>query len=424
MLMARNLLLKHTPSKRKQLEYDLAHVSQEMYKKNAELAATNDTLSLLRTIDTLVLQSHDSLQALCGQLTRAMVDKTIYNWVAIFGTTRHHERLDLLGSSGADMLPLDPNNNTSAASYLSASDHWMVHGERSHGLHLAHSSDKVVADYLHAEPSFIANLRDQQHINILQFIKLKARQNLVGVMVVGFPTNVHMLDADNKELLERLSEAVGVAVDNRLLYEENQLVLKQLQKTNQKLRDLDEAKDEFISMASHQLRTPLTSMKGYVSMVLEGDVGKISEEQKKLLSQAFISSQRMVYLIADLLNVSRLKTGKFVIQRQPAQLADVIESEISQLVETAKGRKLELSFQKPENFPIVNLDETKIRQVIMNFVDNAIYYTPAGGHIQVNLVDKGESIEFTVVDDGIGVPKEEQKNMFTKFYRAANRSEE
>jgi len=420
MLMARNLLLKHTPSKRKQLEYDLAHVSQEMYKKNAELAATNDTLSLLRTIDTLVLQSHDSLQALCGQLTRAMVDKTIYNWVAIFGTTRHHERLDLLGSSGADMLPLDPNNNTSAASYLSASDHWMVHGERSHGLHLAHSSDKVVADYLHAEPSFIANLRDQRHINILQFIKLQARQNLVGVMVVGFPTNVHMLDADNKELLERLSEAVGVAVDNRLLYEENQLVLKQLQKTNQKLRDLDEAKDEFISMASHQLRTPLTSMKGYVSMVLEGDSGKVTKMQKYLLDQAFTSAQRMVYLIADLLNVSRLRTGKFVIESKPTNLADVIEGEISQLTATAAGKNLKLTYDKPKTFPSLMLDETKIRQVIMNFADNAVYYTPAGGNIVVKLSETKDMVEFSVSDDGIGVPKEAQPHLFGKFYRAGN----
>ena len=82
-----------------------------------------------------------------------------------------------------------------------------------------------------------------------------------------------------------------------------------LQKTNKKLRELDETKDEFISMASHQLRTPLTSVKGYMSMVLEGDAGKLTKQQQTLLDQAFVSSQRMVYLIADLLNVSRLKPG-------------------------------------------------------------------------------------------------------------------
>jgi signal transduction histidine kinase len=195
---------------------------------------------------------------------------------------------------------------------------------------------------------------------------------------------------------------------------------RQLRKTNDKLRALDETKDEFISMASHQLRTPLTSMKGYVSMVLEGDGGKISSTQKDLLNQAFSSSQRMVYLIADLLNVSRLRTGKFVIESKPTNLADVIEGEISQLTETAKAKGLELTYDKPKQFPILMLDETKIRQVIMNFADNSIYYTHSGGHIKVRLVNNPDSIEFTVSDDGIGVPKAEQHHLFGKFYRAGN----
>jgi signal transduction histidine kinase len=158
-------------------------------------------------------------------------------------------------------------------------------------------------------------------------------------------------------------------------------------------------------------------------MVLEGDAGKVNANQKKLLDQAFISSQRMVYLIADLLNVSRPRTGKFVIEPKPTQLADVIETEISQLTETAKGRGLELTYNKPKDFPTLMLDETKIRQVIMNFADNAIYYTQTGpnrGHIHIALEDKGSSIEFTVTDDGIGVPKEAQHHLFTKFYRAGN----
>jgi len=195
---------------------------------------------------------------------------------------------------------------------------------------------------------------------------------------------------------------------------------KRLQRTNEKLKTLDETKDEFISMASHQLRTPLTSVKGYLSMVLEGDAGETTEMQHKLLDQAFTSSQRMVYLIADLLNVSRLHTGKFVIEPVATNLADVIEGEVRQLQNTAKSRGLELTYTKPEQFPKLMLDETKIRQVIMNFMDNAIYYTPSDGHIQVVLKETEKAIEYTVTDDGIGVPKNERHHLFTKFYRAGN----
>jgi signal transduction histidine kinase len=197
-------------------------------------------------------------------------------------------------------------------------------------------------------------------------------------------------------------------------------VLKELRDSNKKLKELDETKDDFISMASHQLRTPLTSVKGYISMIMEGDAGKINHTQKEMLGQAFFSSQRMVYLIADLLNVSRLKTGKFIIEATPVDLATIVEEELGQLEETAASRSLELTYDKPKGFPLLMLDEVKIRQVIMNFVDNAIYYTPSGGKIEVELLDKKSTIELQVKDNGIGVPKVEQPHLFTKFYRAGN----
>jgi signal transduction histidine kinase len=155
-------------------------------------------------------------------------------------------------------------------------------------------------------------------------------------------------------------------------------------------------------------------------MVLEEDAGKLTKLQRDMLGQAFFSSQRMVYLIADLLNVSRLKTGKFIIEAAQVNLAEVVEQELSQLEETAASRNLKLIYDKPKDFPDLMLDETKTRQVIMNFADNAIYYTPAGGEIHVRLINNESTVEFRVEDNGIGVPKSEQPHLFTKFYRAGN----
>jgi len=122
----------------------------------------------------------------------------------------------------------------------------------------------------------------------------------------------------------------------------------------------------------------------------------------------------MTYLISDLLNVSRLRMVS-LLSRPRLHLANVIQEELDQLVETAKGRNLELAYHKPANFPSLMLDETKLRQVVMNFVDNAVYYTPSGGHITVSLVEKPETIEFLVADDGIGVPKGEQHHCLVSF---------
>lgn len=270
--------------------------------------------------------------------------------------------------------------------------------------------------------------------NIVVVARLAANHSSeagAGCILLGPKKSGNSYSSQDLRLIGIIANELVIAVQNSLRFEEIEnfnLTLqakiaeatRKLRSTNEKLRALDETKDDFVSMASHQLRTPLTSIKGYTSMVLEGDAGKINATQRKLLEQSFTSSQRMVYLIADLLNVSRLKTGKFIIEQVPVNLAEVVQQEIGQLTEAAAGRSLTLTYEQPETFPDLLLDETKTRQVIMNFVDNAIYYTPAGGHITVKLVETPASVEFRVEDDGIGVPKNERQHLFTKFYRAGN----
>lgn len=262
-------------------------------------------------------------------------------------------------------------------------------------------------------------------------LKLRTNEETVGVILLGPKQSGTVYSKQDLDLLTISEKELAIAVQNSRYLEQIQQFNIKLQKevdeataelrdTNKKLKALDEAKDEFISMASHQLRTPLTSVKGYISMVMEGDAGKIEPEQKKLMSEAFASSQRMVYLIADLLNVSRLKTGKFVIEPGIVYLPDIVEEEIAQLKPTARSRRLKIRFDKPSHFPKVWLDETKIRQVIMNFIDNAIYYTKAGGEVTIRLIVRKDSLEYSVTDNGIGVPKTEQAKLFTKFFRAGN----
>lgn len=268
-------------------------------------------------------------------------------------------------------------------------------------------------------------------LNVAVFVRLMTKDETVGFLALGPKLSGNIYNSEDVKLLQIMSNDLAVALQNARRFEEIEafnITLKkevddatrELRKSNEKLKALDEAKDEFISMASHQLRTPLTSIKGYVSMVMEGDAGKINSKQKELLGSAFTSSQRMVFLISDMLNVSRLKTGKFIIESKVIDLVKLIESEVEQLIDTAKGRKLTLTFDKPKDFPKVQLDESKTRQVVMNFIDNAIYYTPAGGHITVALKQEGKSVELTVTDSGIGIPKASQHRLFTKFYRANN----
>jgi signal transduction histidine kinase len=290
----------------------------------------------------------------------------------------------------------------------------------------------VVTDELEENQAALKTTLNQSGVAIASKLALADKSSQeIGYMLMGAKQSGNAYNKQDLQVLDIIANELVIAIQNALRFEEIETfnitlqqkvddATRQLRQTNEKLKALDETKDEFISMASHQLRTPLTAVKGYVSMVVEGDAGKLTKQQQELLNQAFASSQRMVYLIADLLNVSRLRSGKFVIENKPTQLTEVVSSEMEQLTEVAKSKNQTLTFTKPENFPELMLDETKIRQVIMNFADNALHYTPAGGHIQLNLEDKGDSIEYTVVDDGLGVPKAEQHHLFTKFFRAGN----
>lgn len=253
----------------------------------------------------------------------------------------------------------------------------------------------------------------------------------MGYLVLGQRRSGNPYTQKDLRTLETIVNELVIAIENSLRFEEIQHfnetlqqnvseATRKLRRTNDKLQALDATKDEFITMASHQLRTPLTSVKGYLSMVLEGDAGKLNAQQKQLLTQSYISSQRMVYLISDLLNLSRLNTGKFVIEPSPTDLTEVVQGEVNQLAETAKSRNITLDYARPADFPRLMLDETKIHQVVMNFIDNAIYYTPAGGQITVSLHETPAAIEYRVKDTGIGVPRNQQHHLFTKFYRAEN----
>jgi signal transduction histidine kinase len=301
---------------------------------------------------------------------------------------------------------------------------------------LPHLNDRiVVADTIYASmyENKLAHLMNKNGVGMLAALipEGKHASTATGYLMLGNKKSGNLFTNGDIKLVNILINELVIAIENAMRFEEIaqfNVTLQdkvdnathKLRRTNDKLKALDETKDDFISMASHQLRTPLTSIKGYVSMVLDGDMGEVNHAQKQALTQALVSSQRMVFLIADLLNLSRLRTGKFVIEASPTRLTDIVESEVKQLMETAKGRELELTFDRPAHISTLMLDETKIRQVIMNFLDNAIYYTHAGGHITVELKETEKSVEFTVSDDGIGVPRAEQHHLFNKFYRAGN----
>jgi len=189
-------------------------------------------------------------------------------------------------------------------------------------------------------------------------------------------------------------------------------------KRRQEIEKIDKAKSEFISIASHQLRTPLTAVKGYISMILEGTYGQLAEKQTKPLENVYQSNERLIRLVNDLLNLSRLDAGKIEFSPELISLEEMVSDIIEELKINAEKKGLYIKMVKPpEPLPKIMVDQDKLRQVILNIFDNAIKYTKEGG-VTFELKKLDEQEEIKVSDTGEGMDEGELNSLFQMFSRA------
>ena len=214
--------------------------------------------------------------------------------------------------------------------------------------------------------------------------------------------------------------------------EQLESLTKKLEAANEELKRLDKAKSEFVSIASHQLRTPLTATKGYISLVLEGTYGSINEKFKKPLQNVYYSNERLIHLVNDLLSLSRIESGKMTLEKEPTDISEIVKSVIDELQIKAEEKGLRLILEKSTSAPPqVLLDKEKIRNVVLNLIDNAIRYTKQGsittsikvspfGGSPVGRQDsntKDGNIVISVTDTGEGMTKAEIAKLFESFSR-------
>ncbi len=193
----------------------------------------------------------------------------------------------------------------------------------------------------------------------------------------------------------------------------------ELEKAYVELKKLDDAKSEFISIASHQLRTPLAAMKGYVSMILDESYGPISSQIKTKLQNVFQSNERLIKMVNDLLNVSRIESGRIELNIQETAIEEVITGVVEILKLQARNKKLDLLWKKPvKSLPKALIDPDKTREIILNIVDNAIKYTRKGS-VEISAKAGQDSILVVISDTGEGMSGEEIAKMFKSFSRGA-----
>lgn len=208
--------------------------------------------------------------------------------------------------------------------------------------------------------------------------------------------------------------------------EKIELLAADLQKANDRLRELDKQKSEFVSFATHQLRAPLTAMKGYASLILEGDLGKLSREMKGAITRIYDSANTLANIVDDYLNISRIELGSMKYSFETVDLKELLDHVIGELRPNLEKSKLKFDIVVDrEKKYLISVDKDKFKQIIANLVDNAIKYTPVGT-VTVSITKRKEGtdpkIMFSVKDNGIGIAAEVLPKLFAKFTRADNGS--
>jgi len=192
-----------------------------------------------------------------------------------------------------------------------------------------------------------------------------------------------------------------------------------LEVANDKLKSLDTLKSEFLSLASHQLRSPLTAIKGYASMLIEGSFDKLTVKNTEPIKRIYTSAQDLTNIVEDLLNVSKIEQGGMKYEFMPTNLSDIAQKLFHEMEISAQNKHITLTFETPKyDECMASTDPTKIKQVFLNVVDNSIKYTPEGGTVAMKLMRDGKnSIIFAVSDNGMGISPETKAKLFEKFSR-------
>ncbi len=184
--------------------------------------------------------------------------------------------------------------------------------------------------------------------------------------------------------------------------------------------EIDKMKSEFVSVASHQLRTPLSAVRWFLEMLLEGDLGKLNDEQIDVLKDALESNSRMISLVNDLLNVSRLESAKIKVEPILLSLNSLLKTALKEATVLAKEKKIKINIDGVEDIAKIKLDKSLMSQILQNLISNAIKYSPNESDVIVTLKTIGNEVQFSVKDSGYGIPLGEQSRIFEKFFRADN----
>ncbi|HSW88107.1 MAG TPA: ATP-binding protein [Candidatus Saccharimonadales bacterium] len=388
---------------------ELSHIAEELYKKNFELDEKNKTLSLLRKIDEIILSAVTDIKQVAQQVADVVAGDAEFEAVMIFLTDQKNKQLIQLAISQTETIkkvqtqyykPFYPQkvNLTDSANPIAR----VVQENAMNSVQTLH--EMLTPIFSTEEVTNIATLTSIKSCIIYPFI---VHNETIGAIVVCTATETKDFSQYKNDLIIRLVDVIGIAIYNALLYQ-------RIQEANERLKSLDKLKDEFVSLASHELRTPMTAISSYIWLVKKDP--NLTDLQRTYLENTYISVQRLIRLVNDMLNASRIETGRLIIKPLPNNIEQVVKETITELLPKAQEQQITLTEENPATpLPLVLIDKDKIKEVVMNLVGNSLKFTPSGGKITISFSEHDTMVEVHITDTGTGIKKEDMPKLFKKF---------
>jgi signal transduction histidine kinase/HAMP domain-containing protein/ActR/RegA family two-component response regulator len=272
-------------------------------------------------------------------------------------------------------------------------------------------------------------------------IPMVGKDRCVGALLVDNRKSLRPMRRDKLDILSTFASTAAMAVENAYLYRQLVGNLETIERANRELRMLDQTKTNFLSLASHELRTPLVSVMGYLNLMLSGDLGVITDEQREMLEIAIKGASRLRDIIGDLLMVAKIEGGRVPLKFRWISASDMVKCSIEEINPFLGQRHVGISVESLDSLPKIEADFDRLQQCVTNMLSNAVKFTPDGGRVTVSgrkvklnketgkttpvtrdnsILSSDTYIELSIEDTGIGISKENLERVFEKFFEAGN----
>lgn len=392
------------------LTKEMEHITQEMYKRNLELTERNKTLSILRKIEEIILSSVTDMVVIAKEVSEIVLKEAGFRGVFLRVLNKNKKVLEPLS-----IVFSPPHNKISNEAMRQLFDINIAIKHRDNVMVkavLTNSPQKTNQFYFLEYPYVELDKAYQQQklLDIKSFIvyPLVIRGKVMGTMTIAIGKNEEYDYENRKDLLSRLPRIVSIALENAMLYQT-------IQKNNERLKELDKLKDEFVSVASHELRTPLTAIRSYLWMALKGKGGALTEKQQYYLDRSYNSTIRLINLVNEMLNTSRIESGRMKFIMKKENIVGLIKNVIEEVLPRAKELGVLIRFDPSKKEIFALMDQDKIQEVLLNLIGNSLKFTPKGGKIMISCIKKGEEITVSIHDGGSGIEPDDLPRLFQKF---------